>query len=68
MKIAYFQSVSSSRGYWLISAIAGVVTLAGLVGAHHMENTGHWVTGMSNQVVWGVPHVFAIFLIVAASG
>ncbi len=68
MKIAYFQSVSSSRGYWLISAIAGVVTLAGLVGAHHMENAGHWVTGMSNQVVWGVPHVFAIFLIVAASG
>ena len=68
MKIAYFQSVSSSRGYWLISVIAGVVTLAGLVGAHHMENAGHWVTGMSNQVVWGVPHVFAIFLIVAASG
>lgn len=68
MKIAYFQSVSSSRGYWLISAIAGVVTLAGLLGAHHMENAGHWVTGMSNQVVWGVPHVFAIFLIVAASG
>ena len=68
MKIAYFQSVSSSRGYWLISVIAGVVTLAGLLGAHHMENAGHWVTGMSNQVVWGVPHVFAIFLIVAASG
>lgn len=68
MKIAYFQSVSSSRGYWLISAIAGGVTLAGLLGAHHMENAGHWVTGMSNQVVWGVPHVFAIFLIVAASG
>jgi molybdopterin-containing oxidoreductase family membrane subunit len=68
MKIAYFQSVSSSRGYWLISAIAGVITLAGLVGADHMESAGHWVTGMSNQVVWGVPHVFAIFLIVAASG
>ena len=68
MKSAYFQSVSSSRGYWLISAIAGVVTLAGLVGADHMESAGHWVTGMSNQVVWGVPHVFAIFLIVAASG
>ncbi len=68
MKIAYFQSVSSSRGYWLISAIAGVITLAGLIGAEHMESAGHWVTGMSNQVVWGVPHVFAIFLIVAASG
>jgi molybdopterin-containing oxidoreductase family membrane subunit len=68
MKIAYFQSVSSSRSYWLISAIAGVITLAGLIGAEHMESAGHWVTGMSNQVVWGVPHVFAIFLIVAASG
>ena len=68
MKSSYFQSVSSSRGYWLISAIAGVITLAGLIGAEHMESAGHWVTGMSNQVVWGVPHVFAIFLIVAASG
>ena len=68
MKSAYFQSVSSSRGYWLISAIAGIITLAGLIGAEHMESAGHWVTGMSNQVVWGVPHVFAIFLIVAASG
>ena len=68
MKSAYFQSVSSNRGYWLISAIAGVITLAGLIGADHMESAGHWVTGMSNQVVWGVPHVFAIFLIVAASG
>ena len=68
MKSAYFQSVSSSRSYWLISAIAGVITLAGLIGAEHMESAGHWVTGMSNQVVWGVPHVFAIFLIVAASG
>ncbi len=68
MKSAYFQSVSSSRSYWLISAIAGIITLAGLIGAEHMESAGHWVTGMSNQVVWGVPHVFAIFLIVAASG
>jgi molybdopterin-containing oxidoreductase family membrane subunit len=33
-----------------------------------MEHNGHWVTGMSNQIVWGLPHVFAIFLIVAASG
>jgi len=33
-----------------------------------METAGHWVTGMSNQVVWGMPHVFAVFLIVAASG
>ena len=33
-----------------------------------MELHGHVVTGMNNQVVWGLPHVFAIFMIVAASG
>ncbi|MCK7580032.1 MAG: polysulfide reductase NrfD [Chromatiales bacterium] len=33
-----------------------------------MEVHGHVVTGMNNQVVWGLPHVFAIFMIVAASG
>ena len=33
-----------------------------------MEEHGHVVTGMNNQMVWGMPHVFAIFMIVAASG
>ena len=33
-----------------------------------MEAEGHHVTGMTNQIVWGIPHVFAVFLIVTASG
>ena len=33
-----------------------------------MEREGHWITGMNNQIVWGLPHVFAIVLILAASG
>jgi len=33
-----------------------------------MDSHGHHVTGMNNQVVWGTPHIFAVFLIVAASG
>jgi molybdopterin-containing oxidoreductase family membrane subunit len=41
---------------------------AGLAAAHFMESHGHVVTGMGNEVVWGMPHVFAIFMIVAASG
>jgi len=40
----------------------------GLGSAHYMESHGHVVTGMNNHVVWGLPHVFAIFMIVAASG
>jgi Ni/Fe-hydrogenase subunit HybB-like protein len=34
----------------------------------YMEHHGHIVTGMNNQIVWGLPHVFAVFLVVAASG
>ena len=40
-----------------------VPVVVGLMAAYHMEHQGHYVTGMSNQVVWGLPHVFAIFLI-----
>ena len=40
----------------------------GGLAALYMEHSGHWVTGMSNNIVWGTPHVFAVFLIVAASG
>jgi Ni/Fe-hydrogenase subunit HybB-like protein len=53
--------------YALVAGLAAVVA-AGLWAAHSMEVQGHYVTGMSNQIVWGIPHVFAVFLIVAASG
>ena len=46
----------------------GAVVAAGFAAFVHMETQGHWVTGMDNQIVWGLPHVFAVFLIVAASG
>jgi molybdopterin-containing oxidoreductase family membrane subunit len=57
-----------TRRFWLLAALLGLVVLAGLAAAHHMEENGHIVTGMNNRIVWGLPHVFAIFLIVAASG
>jgi len=56
------------RTFYLLVAAGGLVTLLGLGAAHWMEERGHVVTGMDNQVVWGLPHVFAIFMIVAASG
>jgi len=54
--------------FWLLIAAGALLVGAGLLAAHAMEQGGHAITGMSNQIVWGVPHVFAIFLIVAASG
>ena len=56
------------RNFWLLVALGGAVTAVGLAAAHAMEEQGHAITGMTNQVVWGLPHVFAIFMIVAASG
>ena len=57
-----------TRNFWLVAFLAGAITAVGLGAAHYMELHGHVVTGMNNQVVWGLPHVFAIFMIVAASG
>ena len=56
------------RVFYALLALGAAVVLVGLGAAHWMEERGHIVTGMDNQVVWGLPHVFAIFMIVAASG
>ena len=54
--------------FYALIAVGLLVLLAGLYAAHMMEEHGHIITGMNNQIVWGMPHVFAIFMIVAASG
>ncbi|MBM3567224.1 MAG: molybdopterin oxidoreductase [Alphaproteobacteria bacterium] len=56
------------REYWAGLGVLAVLAMVGLWAAHVMELEGHVVTGMTNRVVWGLPHVFAVFLIVAASG
>ncbi len=57
-----------SGGFFALLCTLVLLVLAGLGAAWHMEHEGHHVTGMSNRIVWGTPHVFAVFLIVAASG
>jgi molybdopterin-containing oxidoreductase family membrane subunit len=54
--------------FWTVAGALGVVVATALGAAWVMEERGHVVTGMTNEVVWGMPHVVAIFLIVAASG
>ena len=64
----YSEIEGRSTQFRALAVVLGLVTLSGLAAAMYMEHYGHYVTGMSNQIVWGTPHVFAIFLIVAASG
>ncbi len=66
--IRYQTLAGKSAGYWLLFIALAAVTAIGYAAAHYMEVNGHYVTGMTNQIVWGTPHVFAVFLIVAASG
>jgi len=64
----YAEIRTRSTPYRALLVVLLAFVLAGLGAAHYMEVEGHHVTGMTNQIVWGLPHVFAIFLIVAASG
>ncbi|MDH5391815.1 MAG: polysulfide reductase NrfD [Gammaproteobacteria bacterium] len=69
MKLIRFASIDgNSNGYWALMALFAAFIMAALGSSYFMEHNGHWVTGMNNQIVWGLPHVFAVFLIVAASG
>ncbi|OHC82722.1 MAG: molybdopterin oxidoreductase [Rhodospirillales bacterium RIFCSPLOWO2_12_FULL_67_15] len=67
-RIEYREHGGWESGYLALVGLLGALILAGLGGAYVMESEGHWVTGMSHRIVWGTPHVFAVYLIVAASG
>ncbi len=55
-------------GYYLLLVLAVLFAVFAAHSAYTIEHAGHHITGMNNHIVWGLPHVFAISLIVAASG
>lgn len=67
-KPRYLELEGRSTGFFVLMAILLAFIAAGAGAFLYMEHNGHIVTGMNNQTVWGMPHVFAVFLIVAASG
>ena len=66
--ITFREVEGSSPKYWALFGFLGLFVLFGALAWNYMHHHGHVVTGMDNQIVWGLPHVFAVFLIVAASG
>ena len=66
--IEFREIEGKSAGYVALVVLLALAVLAGVLAAHHMDIEGHHVTGMNNRIVWGAPHVFAVFLILAASG
>lgn len=67
-KTRFFALEAKSPGYYIGLAIAAMIAAAGGLAAWYMGSEGHYVTGMDNQIVWGLPHVSAIFLILISSG
>ena len=66
--ITFREVEGGSLKYWMLFGGLGLFVLFGALAWNTMHHYGHVVTGMDNQIVWGLPHVFAVFLIVAASG
>ena len=66
--IHYSTVEGNSLNYWGLLGFLGFILLLGLGATWMMEHNGHHITGMNNQVIWGMPHVFAVFMIIAASG
>jgi molybdopterin-containing oxidoreductase family membrane subunit len=66
--VQYREIEGRSAGFYGLLGVLALVIAAGLGAAWAMEHQGHVITGMTNRIVWGTPHVFAVFLIVAASG
>ena len=67
-KIIFKKFQIESKTFWMMFFGLGFFILVGYLCSHYMETEGHYVTGMNNQIVWGLPHIFAVLLIVIASG
>ena len=68
MERTIYREIKASRPVWQAAALLLAFIAAAAGAVLYIEEYGHIATGMNNQIVWGVPHVFAIFMIVAASG
>ena len=68
MAVSGVTLIPSAPRAWPVLGLLLLLVALGLAAAWTMETQGHHITGMTNRIVWGLPHVCAIFLILAASG
>ena len=64
----YKELEGRSPQFFILMFVLAAIAAVGVYSAFTMHHEGHIITGMTNRIVWGTPHVFAVFLIVAASG
>ena len=54
-KIEYTSVEGKSLPYFALLGGLGFIMLLAIASVFYMEHEGHHVTGMTNQIVWGMP-------------
>ena len=67
-KLIFGKYLIDPKIFWSQFLVLGFFIFLGFLSSLYMEHEGHYITGMNNQIVWGMPHMFAVLLIVIASG
>jgi len=67
-RIIYSEIEGRSAAFRVLVLVLGAFVLAAMYGVFFGGHGGHSGSGANNHVVWGVADVFAMFLIVSASG
>tara|TARA_B100001778_G_scaffold331331_1_gene335546 strand:+ start:2540 stop:3754 length:1215 start_codon:yes stop_codon:yes gene_type:complete len=67
-KLIFGKYLIDPKIFWSQFILLGFFIFLGFLSSLYMEHEGHYITGMNNQIVWGMPHMFAVLLIVIASG
>jgi len=68
MKIYYTKITGKFNKLCVLLGILTLLALSGLYSAFLMYTKGHYLTGMSNQVPWGLPIVMTIYFIGLSAG
>ncbi len=68
MKTKYSKIEGRSKEYKLFMLVAALLAALAPLSALGLYTAGHHVTGMTNQVPWGMPIVMAVYLIGASAG
>ena len=50
-----YMVVEFSKATFIYGIIASIFIVLGLFSFVTLEHEGHWLTGMNNQFVWGLP-------------
>jgi molybdopterin-containing oxidoreductase family membrane subunit len=68
MKVYFSKIEGKSSGLCWLLGIFLILAISGLYASYLMYTKGHYLTGMSNQVPWGLPIILTVYLIGLSAG